>query len=78
MQRWDNQRNPYNRTSDRLLVYSMDQENPIEYGILLLSFLVPNGHELLIKGASALQRRSDWEDIAYTHQTNGNVPPGTV
>lgn len=78
MQRWDEKERPYDRTSNRLLVYSMDQENPIKYGILLLSFLVPNGHELLTKGPNASQRREDWENIAYTHQMTGNVPPGTV
>jgi len=77
-QRWDRARTPYHRTSDRLLVYSMDQERPVQYGILLLAFLTPNGHDLLTKGVNAAQRRSDWEDIAYTHQTNGAMPPGTV
>ncbi len=78
LERWDRAQNPYRRTSDRLLIYSMDQERPMRYGILLLAFLVPNGHDLLTKGQSAAQRRQDWEDIAYTHQISGSMPPGTI
>lgn len=76
--RWDRIQHAYRRTSDRLLVYSMDSEVPTRYGILLLAFLTPNGHDLLTYGASAAQRRDDWEDIAYTHQMTGNLPPGSI
>lgn len=75
---WDRIRDSYRRTSDRLLVYSMDSEMPTRYGILLLAFLTPNGHDLLTYGANAAQRRADWEDIAYTHQMTGNLPPGSI
>lgn len=77
IEKWDNAKNAFNRTSDRLLVYSLDQEMPERYGILLLAFLTPNGHDLLIKGPNAAQRREDWENIAYTHQFAGNLPPGS-
>lgn len=60
-----------------MLVYSMDHAFPDKHGILLLAFLSPNGHDLLTKGPNAAQRRDDWEDIAYTHQMTGNMPPGT-
>ena len=75
---WDGARKAYDRTSNRLLVYSMDQDLPTRYGILLLAFLAPKGHELLTKGSSASQRREDWENIAYSHQISGFMPPGTV
>jgi hypothetical protein len=78
LKRWDRKKNAYHRTSDRLIVYSMEQKNPIPYGILLLAFLTPNGHDLLTKGVNAAQRRADWEDIAYTHQLTGQMPPGTI
>lgn len=74
---WDRAQKVYDRTSDRLLVYSMDQDLPTRYGILLLAFLTPNGHQLLTQGPSASQRREDWENIAYSHQINGFMPPGT-
>lgn len=76
--RWDRQENIYYRTSDRLLVYSMDQDIPMRYGVLLLAFLTPNGHDLLTKGPNAAQRRDDWENIAYTHQQIGQMPEGTI
>lgn len=76
--RWDRIQDAYRRTSDRLLVYSMDSEMPTRYGILLLAFLMPNGHDLLTYGVNAAQRRADWEDIAYTHQMTGNLPPGSI
>lgn len=75
---WDGAKKTYDRTSNRLLVYSMDKELPTRYGILLLAFLAPKGHELLTKGVNASQRREDWENIAYSHQMNGYMPPGTV
>ena len=77
IEKWDRINLAFRRTSDRLLVYSMDKQVPERYGILLLAFLTPNGHDQLIRGASAAQRRSDWEDIAYTHQYTGNMPQGT-
>jgi hypothetical protein len=52
----------------------MEQEHPIQYGILLLAFFIPNGHDRLTKGVNAAQRRADWEDIAYTHQQTGQMP----
>ena len=77
LRRWDRELRPYHRTSDRLLVYSMADERPMQYGILLLAFLTPNGHNLLTKGPNAAQRRDDWENIAYTHQATGQMPAGT-
>jgi hypothetical protein len=76
--KWDREKDAYRRTSDRLVVYSMAQDVPMTYGILLLSFLTPNGHDLLVKGPNAAKRREDWEDIAYTHQATGQMPPGTI
>lgn len=76
--KWDIANSAYNRTSDRLLVYSMDKEKPMRFGLLLLAFLAPDGHYRLINGPSAAQRREDWENIAYTHQMSGNMPDGTI
>lgn len=78
IRQWDRERNAYHRTSDRLVVYSMDKGCPIKYGILLLAFLAPHGHNLLTKGPNAAQRREDWENIAYTHQETGEMPEGTI
>lgn len=75
---WDKAKKAYDRTSDRLIVYSLANDQPLTHGILLLAFLSPKGHQLLTQGASALERQARWEDIAYTHQIRGTVPPGTI
>lgn len=77
LQRWEQTSNAHYRTSDRLIVYSMAQDRPIQFGILLLAFLDPKGHDLLQKGARASERRELWENIAYTHQVSGKMPDGT-
>lgn len=76
--KWEKTSNSYYRTSDRLLVYSMSQEKPLQYGMLLLALLDPKGHDMLTKGVAASERRSLWEDLAYTHQMSGNMPDGTL
>ena len=78
VKKWDRTSNSYYRTSNRLVVYSMDKKDPLKYGFLMLAFLQPDGHEQLQFGPSAAERRQDWEDIAYTHQMTGNVPDGTI
>lgn len=78
LQRWQQTSNDYHRTSDRLIVYSMAKDQPIKYGILLLAFLDPKGHDLLTSGPGAAERRENWENIAYTHQVSGNMPDGTI
>lgn len=75
--KWDKEREPYRRTSDRLVIYSMDKTDPLKYGFLMLAFLQPDGHAQLQKGPSAAERREIWENIAYTHQVSGNMPDGT-
>ena len=77
--KWENARSPYQRTSDRLMIYSIDTEHPLKYGVLLLALLGdPGGHDRLIKGAAAQERREIWEDLAYAHQKNGDLPEGTI
>lgn len=75
---WQTTSNAYYRTSDRLIVYSMAKDYPVKYGLLLLAFLDPKGHNLLTKGPNASERRENWENIAYTHQASGNMPDGTT
>ena len=75
---WNWARDEYYRTSNRLVVYSMDKENPMKFGFLMLAFLQPDGHEQLQAGPSAAARRENWENIAYTHQMTGNIPDGTI
>ena len=77
--KWENARSTIQRTSDRLLVYSMDPVHPLKYGVLLLALLGdPGGHDRLVKGATAQERRELWEDLAYAHQTDGDMPDGTI
>lgn len=77
--KWEAARTPHHRTSDRLLVYSMDKEHPLRYGVLLLALLGdPGGHAKLIKGAQAQEMRELWDDLAYAHQTDGDLPEGTI
>lgn len=79
LERWDRTPRAYLRQSDRLLVLSMNEENPVKYGVLLLALLGdPGGHDLLIKGAAAQERRETWEGLAEAHQVKGTVPEGTV
>lgn len=61
------------------MIYSIDTEHPLKYGVLLLALLGdPGGHDRLIKGAAAQERREIWEDLAYAHQKNGDLPEGTI
>lgn len=79
MAKWEGTQNPFHRTSDRILVYSLDKEYPLRYGVLLLALLGdPGGHERLIKGAQAQEMRELWDDLAYAHQIDGDLPEGTV
>lgn len=79
LEKWEKTRNPYYRTSDRLLIYSMDEQRPLKYGILLLALLGdPGGHDKLIRGAEAQEKRELWEDLAYAHQKDGDLPEGSV
>lgn len=77
LRKWDLARKSYDRTSDRLIIYSMEKNNPMKYGMLLLAFLDPKGHDRLTKGPNAAVQREAWEIIAYTHQISGNMPCGT-
>lgn len=46
--------------------------------MLMLALLGdPGGHDKLIKGVAAAQRRNDYERFAFTHQHTGELPPGT-
>lgn len=75
---WESAKRTIDRTSNRLLIYSMDKDQPQRYGILLLAFLAPEGHKMLTQGVNALVRHQLWEDIAYTHQMSGKMPTGTI
>lgn len=78
-ERWEKASTSYRRTSDRLLVYSMDSEYPFKYEVLLLALLGdPGGHARLIKGAQAQEARAIWDNLAYAHQTSGDLPNGTT
>lgn len=78
-EKWEKTHSAFNRTSDRLMIYSMDEDQPFKYGVLLLALLGdPGGHDKLIKGAAAQERRELWEDLAYAHQKDGDMPTGTV
>jgi hypothetical protein len=56
VEKWNKERVPYRRTSDRLVIYSMDKKDPLKYGFLMLAFLQPDGHKQLQFGPSASQR----------------------
>ncbi len=78
-EKWENASSAFNRTSDRLMIYSVSEEHPFKYGVLLLALLGdPGGHDKLIKGAAAQENRQLWEDLAYAHQSSGDMPTGTV
>lgn len=75
LNKWESAKRKYDRTSDRLLIYSMS----VEYGVLLLALLGdPNGHDKLTKGAAAQERRQTWENLAHAHQKDGDLPEGTI
>ena len=77
-EKWERNSIARNRTSDRLMIYSLSEAKPFEYGILLLALLGdPGGHDRLIRGAAAQERRQLWEDLAYAHQSSGDLPSGT-
>lgn len=60
------------------MVYSFNEAKPFEYGILLLAMLGdPGGHNKLIRGAAAQERRQLWENFAYAHQREGDLPADT-
>jgi hypothetical protein len=57
----------------------MDKEHPLKYGVLLLALLGdPGGHAKLINGAEAQEKRQLWENLAFAHQRDGDLPVGTI
>ena len=52
--KWENARATMQRTSDRLLVYSINPEHPLKYGVLMLAVLGdPGGHDRIQRGLAS-------------------------
>jgi len=69
----------FDRTSDRLIIYSLDKAAPLKYGMYLLDLLGdPGAHAKAFTGAQAQERREIWEDIAWNHQMGVYSPAHTA
>lgn len=77
--KWEQTGNPFHRTSDRLLIYSLSQDAPLVHGLFLIALLGdPGGHQRAFDGATAAGLRELWEDLAYSHQMAGALPSGAL
>lgn len=74
---WESHADAHYRTSDRLVIYSLDRQSPYKQGMLILDLVGdPGGHALCFTGAAAKGRLQHWENLAYSHQVGGNLPTG--
>lgn len=76
--RWESAKEVRHRTSDRLLIYSLDRKAPYKYGFLFLDLVGdPGGHRICFEQPSSPALLQMWSNIGYTHQVGGVLPPGT-
>ncbi|WP_336695662.1 hypothetical protein [Delftia acidovorans] len=77
--RWLRTEEAYYRTSDRLVIYSLDKKHPHQHGMLILDLVGdPDGHKICFEQPSSPILLQKWEDLAYTHQVAGYLPNGSV
>lgn len=77
--KWFRTEKPYNRTSDRFIIYSLNKQAPRENGMLILALVGdPGAHKICFRRPDSRQRLQDWEDLAFSHQVHGLLPTGTI